>query len=135
MLTKRHPKRFRWLPVASYNCAKCPGYCCSYPVIPLKKRDVQRLADHFSLTFEVARKKFTKTEGEEPFAMRRKADKHFGKICRFFDTDKRWVAGPSYPTAGSSTQSTTSSSPTPTTSGVTTGPKRPSSLLPVSTFC
>ena len=28
-----------------YNCSKCPGYCCSYPVIPLTKKDVQRLAD------------------------------------------------------------------------------------------
>ena len=75
--------------VASYNCAKCPGYCCSYPLIPLKKRDVQRLADHFGLSFEAARTKFTKVDGEEPYAMRRKADRHFGKICRFFDTTKR----------------------------------------------
>jgi Fe-S-cluster containining protein len=75
--------------VASYNCAKCPGYCCSYPLIPLNKRDVQRLADHFGLSFEVARKKFTKVDGKEQYAMRRKADTHFGKICRFFDTEKR----------------------------------------------
>jgi Fe-S-cluster containining protein len=73
----------------SYNCAKCPGYCCSYPLIPLNKRDVQRLADHFGLSFEDARVKFTKVDGEEPYAMRRKADHHFGKICRFFDTEKR----------------------------------------------
>ena len=75
--------------MTSYNCAKCPGYCCSYPLIPLKKRDVQRLADHFGLGFEEARKKFTKVDGEEPYAMRRKADRYFGKICRFFDTEKR----------------------------------------------
>jgi uncharacterized protein len=75
--------------VASYNCANCPGYCCSYPLIPLKKRDVQRLADHFGLNFEAARKKFTKVDGEEPYAMRRKADPHFGKTCRFFDIKKR----------------------------------------------
>jgi uncharacterized protein len=75
--------------VAAYNCSKCPGYCCSYPVIPLKSRDVTRLARHFGLGFEAARKKFTKVDGDEPFAMRRKADEHFGRICRFFDTDKR----------------------------------------------
>ena len=75
--------------MAVYNCSKCPGYCCSYPIIPLKKRDVQRLADHFGLSFEDARRKFTKPDGDEPFAMRRKADEHFGKICRFFDTDAR----------------------------------------------
>jgi Fe-S-cluster containining protein len=50
---------------------------------------VQRLADHFGLSFEAARKKFTKVDGEEPYAMRRKADPHFGKTCRFFDTEKR----------------------------------------------
>jgi Fe-S-cluster containining protein len=72
-----------------YNCAKCPGYCCSYPVIPLTKRDVHRLAEHFDLSFEAARRKFTKVDGEEEYAMRRKADVHFGKVCRFFDTDKR----------------------------------------------
>jgi Fe-S-cluster containining protein len=75
--------------VAVYNCAKCPGYCCSYPVIPLKKRDVQRLADHFGLSFKDARTKFTKVEGDEPYAMRRKDDKHFGRICRFFDLEER----------------------------------------------
>ena len=72
-----------------YNCAKCPGYCCSYPLIQLTKRDVERLAKHFGLEFEEARKKFTKVDGDEPYAMRRKADEHFGRICRFFDTEKR----------------------------------------------
>ena len=72
-----------------YNCAKCPGYCCSYPVIPLTKRDVQRLADKFNLSFDAARRKFTKIDGDEKYAMRRKADDHFGKTCRFFDTRKR----------------------------------------------
>src|ERR1700761_1675972 len=72
-----------------YDCSKCPGYCCSYPVIPLKKRDVQRLADHFGLSFKDARKKFTKADGDEPYALRRKEDEHFGRICRFFDTEAR----------------------------------------------
>ena len=26
------------------DCKKCPGYCCSYPLIALDKRDVERLA-------------------------------------------------------------------------------------------
>ena len=73
----------------SYNCSKCPGYCCSYPVIPLKKRDVERLADHFALSFKEARRRFTKVDGDEPYAMRRKEDDHFGRICRFFDTEAR----------------------------------------------
>ena len=35
--------------------------------------------------FKEARKKFTKVDGDEPYAMRRKADPHYGAICRFFD--------------------------------------------------
>ena len=73
----------------AYNCAKCPGYCCSYPLIPLNTRDVTRLAKHFELSFEAAAKKFTKADPEAKYAMRRKADTHYGKICQFFDTDKR----------------------------------------------
>jgi Fe-S-cluster containining protein len=72
-----------------YNCSKCPGYCCSYPVIPLTKKDVVRLAEHFGLGFKEARQKFTKVDGDEPYAMRRKADEHYGRICRFFDTEAR----------------------------------------------
>ena len=72
-----------------YNCSKCPGYCCSYPVIPLTKKDVTRLAEHFGLGFKEARRKFTKVDGDEPYAMRRKADQHYGRICRFFDTEAR----------------------------------------------
>lgn len=72
-----------------YNCLKCPGYCCSYPLIQLTKRDVERLARHFGLSFEEARSKFTKVEPGAKYAMRRKEDVHFGRICRFFDTDKR----------------------------------------------
>jgi hypothetical protein len=72
-----------------YNCKKCPGYCCSYPLIPLTKQDVERLAKHFGLSFAKARKKFTKIDPEVKYAMRRKDDEHFGRICQFFDTDER----------------------------------------------
>ncbi len=72
-----------------YNCLNCPGYCCSYPLIPLTKRDVERLAKHHALTFAVARKRFTKQLTGHKYAMRRKKDKHFGQICRFFDTEER----------------------------------------------
>jgi Fe-S-cluster containining protein len=58
-------------------------------LIALTKRDVQRLARHFGLDYEAARKKFTKVEHGAKYAMRRKADEHFGRICRFFDTEKR----------------------------------------------
>lgn len=72
-----------------YNCSKCPGYCCSYPLIPLNKRDVERLAKHFKLSFNKAKEKFTKEDGGLKYVLRRKDDHLFGRICRFFDTDKR----------------------------------------------
>ena len=117
-----------------YNCRKCPGYCCSYPLIPLDKRDVERLARHHHLSFEEAKKAFTKEEHGRKYAMRRKRDDVYGKICRFFDTTKRcctiYTARPavcrSFPGGGAAAittsspssaapRRTTSSSPSPTT--------------------
>lgn len=72
-----------------YDCRKCPGYCCSYPVIALDKRDVERLARYHGLPFEKARKAFTRQDHGKKYVMRRKADPHFGRICRFFDTKAR----------------------------------------------
>ena len=72
-----------------YICAKCPGYCCSYPIIQLDKRDVKRLAKYFGISVTKAKKKYTVPREDEPYTMRRKADPHFGHVCQFFDTDKR----------------------------------------------
>jgi uncharacterized protein len=76
-------------PTGAYDCSKCPGYCCSYPVIQLTKADVARLAKHFSITPEVAQERFTKSAHGYDLVMKRKKDEHYGKICRFFDTVKR----------------------------------------------
>ena len=73
----------------AYDCKKCPGFCCSYPVIPIKKSDVQRLAKHFAVPFEVAEKRFTKEAHGRKYCLRRKKDENFGAICRFFDTGER----------------------------------------------
>jgi Fe-S-cluster containining protein len=73
----------------TFDCSKCPGYCCSYPNISITKRDVQRLAKHFGLSFAKAKKKFTMERYDEDYVMRRKADIHFGRVCQFFDTEKR----------------------------------------------
>jgi Fe-S-cluster containining protein len=72
-----------------YNCLKCPGFCCSYEIIPLKERDLERLAKHFGVSKRVAKKRYTVARDDEPITMRRKADTHFGHICQFFDTDAR----------------------------------------------
>ena len=77
-----------------YNCTKCPGYCCSYHTIPVTHRDLKRLAAHFGIGFNKAKAKFVtkideKDKKDGAFKMRRKADEYFGRICRFFDTEKR----------------------------------------------
>lgn len=72
-----------------YNCLKCPGFCCSYPVIAITKRDVERLAKFHEVDFETARKRFTKSAHGHKYLLRRKKDQYFGKICRFFDTKER----------------------------------------------
>lgn len=76
-------------PRNQYNCAKCPGYCCSYPVIQVSKYDLERLAKHFGITPAEAEKRFTKTAHGYKRVMRRKKDEFFHEICRFFDTEKR----------------------------------------------
>ena len=72
-----------------YDCLKCPGYCCSYPLIALDKRDVERLAKHHNMSFDEAKATFTKEAHGRKYAMRRQNDEHYGRICRFFDTDER----------------------------------------------
>ena len=73
----------------AYDCLNCPGYCCSYPVIPLTKRDVERLAKHLGISVAKAERKFVKSDHGHKRIMKRKKDVHFGRICRFFDTEAR----------------------------------------------
>lgn len=76
-----------------YDCSKCPGYCCSYPRIEVKKSDLKRLANHFGLSMEKAEKKFTtiyEDGGEGPERiLKHQKDEIYGSICKFFDTDLR----------------------------------------------
>lgn len=74
----------------SYDCKKCPAYCCSYPLIEIGKRDVARLARHFGLDYETAEKRFTKYDkGEKAIALRHKKDHIFASVCQFLDSKKR----------------------------------------------
>jgi uncharacterized protein len=77
------------MPKKKYDCLKCPGYCCSYPIIEVKDRDAARIAKHFDMPLEKAEKKYFKSAHGYKRIMRRHADPHFGKICQFFDTDAR----------------------------------------------
>ena len=76
----------------TYDCSKCPGYCCSYPRIEVKHSDLARLARHFGLSAAEAEKRFTRryrdADSDERILRHRK-DEVYGSICRFFDTDAR----------------------------------------------
>ena len=52
------------------------------------KACTERILSGFEVS-EEARRQFTKQAHGAELAMRRKADPHYGKICRFFDTDAR----------------------------------------------
>jgi Fe-S-cluster containining protein len=76
-------------PAIRYSCAKCPGYCCTYTEIEVKKRDVERLARHFDIGYKAARERFTKTNAKGVMMMRHAKDTIFNSICAQFDQEKR----------------------------------------------
>ncbi len=77
-------------PRARYDCARCPAYCCSYPLIEIGKRDITRLAKHFGLTYEQAEDRFTKYDtGEKVRALRQRKDDVFDTVCMFLDPKAR----------------------------------------------
>ena len=75
--------------MALYDCSKCPGYCCSYPVIIVTARDVTRMAKYFGLTEAETERKYLRSAHGYKRIMKRKADPHYNKICQFFDTTAR----------------------------------------------
>jgi Fe-S-cluster containining protein len=72
-----------------FNCSKCPGYCCSYPVIVVTKRDIERIARHKEISPELAEQRYCRADHGYKRIMKRKPDEHFGRICRFFDRAER----------------------------------------------
>jgi uncharacterized protein len=73
-----------------YDCMNCPSYCCSYPRIPVTKRDIRRLAKRFGVAEEEARQRFTKpgsTKRER--VLRHQKDEIYGTACRFLDLETR----------------------------------------------
>lgn len=75
-------------PPLSYDCAKCPAYCCSYDRIAVTNRDVARLARHFGLDVETARRRFTKIKENEQ-VLRHQKDRIYGSVCMFLDLKAR----------------------------------------------
>jgi len=75
-----------------YDCAKCPGYCCSYDHIEASDYDIGRLAKHFQVNDAEARKRYfkvVKSEGKDITVLRHKKDHVYATTCMFFDQDER----------------------------------------------
>ena len=77
----------------SFNCEKCPGFCCSYDVINVSEQDIARIADHLGISADEVIVRFTKYgayhgDSRRPVLMKHKHDRHFGTICTFFDQEK-----------------------------------------------
>jgi len=75
---------------ASYSCAKCPAYCCSYPEIEVTPRDIQRLARHFGFDYAQAEERFTKYDAAKSVRLlRHRKDTVFTTVCTFLDPESR----------------------------------------------
>ncbi|MEL7019464.1 MAG: YkgJ family cysteine cluster protein, partial [Pseudomonadota bacterium] len=73
-----------------YDCLKCVAYCCSYTHIPTNKTDIKRLAKHFELTEDQAKRRYTKKGDEDtPRVLRHTEDEHFVTSCMFLDKNTR----------------------------------------------
>jgi Fe-S-cluster containining protein len=71
---------------------KCPGYCCSYGRIAVTQRDIARLARHFGISEDTARRRFTyhwQTKEVDEWILRHRKDSIFDSVCRFLDPKTR----------------------------------------------
>jgi Fe-S-cluster containining protein len=71
-----------------YDCAKCPGYCCSYDWIEVTEHDLARLARHHGLSVAAARARFTKIDAGKR-VLRHRRDHVYRSTCLFFDQTER----------------------------------------------
>ena len=76
-------------PRTYFDCAKCPAYCCSiYERVQVTKRDINRLARHFGVSYETARRRYT-TQWENERVLKRVKDVIFPETCTFLDQKTR----------------------------------------------
>ena len=76
----------------SFNCAKCPGYCCSHGRIAVSDSDVSRLAGHFGISIRAAAARLTyvyRAGAVEERILRHHKDKIYTSICHLFDRKTR----------------------------------------------
>jgi Fe-S-cluster containining protein len=76
----------------SFNCDKCPGYCCSHARIAVTENDIHRLAKHFGLSDRAARKRFTyhyEAQNISEQILRHHKDTIYKSVCGLFDRETR----------------------------------------------
>jgi hypothetical protein len=74
----------------TYDCTKCPAYCCSiYDRVLVKPRDLKRLAKHFNISIEEAAKRYTKRYKNEMILRRKKDPLLQTYACMFLDVETR----------------------------------------------
>ena len=76
-------------PRVYFDCSKCPAFCCSvYERVQTTDRDIRRLARHFGVSFETARRRYTKMRDGER-VLRRVKDEIFEETCMFLNQETR----------------------------------------------
>jgi Fe-S-cluster containining protein len=74
----------------SFSCKKCPAYCCTYEEIPLRARDIARLARHFGLDAAQVEARYTRPDGKQARrVLRHRKDGVFKSACMFLDQGTR----------------------------------------------
>lgn len=73
----------------SYDCSRCSGFCCSYPLIEVTAKDIALLAKYFKISPQKARDKYTK-DAKEPKLTKHRVLRHqyhpvYNTICAFYN--------------------------------------------------
>lgn len=72
-----------------YDCTNCLAFCCSiYERVGVEDFDIQRLADHFGLSFTAAKRRFTEIRYKER-VLKRQPDPILGETCAFLNLETR----------------------------------------------
>lgn len=78
-------------PRVYFDCNKCPAFCCSvYDRVQVTTRDINRLAKHFRVSFETAKRRYTRVNRETgERVLRRVEDAIFPETCMFLNQETR----------------------------------------------
>lgn len=78
-------------PRVYFDCNKCPAFCCSvYERVQVTTRDINRLAKHFKVSTETAKRRYTRVNRESgERVLRRVEDAIFNETCMFLNQETR----------------------------------------------